>query len=52
MLRDWRIASLGAVVAVTAAALVLTQVVGTSAPNPRPRQPSRATSTCPARPPR
>ncbi|CAO0826491.1 hypothetical protein SMICM17S_04514 [Streptomyces microflavus] len=34
MLRDWRIASLGAVVAVTAAALVLTQVVGTSAPEP------------------
>ncbi|MFF0263107.1 CU044_5270 family protein [Streptomyces microflavus] len=34
MLRDWRIASLGAVVAVTAAALVITQVVGTSAPAP------------------
>ncbi|MFI7289340.1 CU044_5270 family protein [Streptomyces anulatus] len=31
---DWRIASLGAVVAVTAAALVLTQVIGTSAPAP------------------
>ncbi|MFE2295202.1 CU044_5270 family protein [Streptomyces sp. NPDC059452] len=31
-LRDWRIASLGAVVAVTAAALVITQVVDTSPP--------------------
>lgn len=34
MLRDWRVTSLGAVVAVTAAALVITQVVGTSAPAP------------------
>lgn len=33
-LRDWRVASLGAVVAVTAAALVLTQVVGVQAPDP------------------
>lgn len=33
MLRDWRVASLGAVVAVTAAALVITQVVGPSAPD-------------------
>ncbi|MFF6907899.1 CU044_5270 family protein [Streptomyces sp. NPDC012389] len=32
-LRDWRVASLGAVVAVTAAALVITQVVGTSPPD-------------------
>ncbi|MGW3505970.1 CU044_5270 family protein [Streptomyces globisporus] len=31
---DWRIASLGAVVAITAAALVLTQVVGVQAPDP------------------
>ncbi|MGA5049041.1 CU044_5270 family protein [Streptomyces arboris] len=34
MLRDWRVASLGAVVAVTAAALVITQVVGVQAPDP------------------